>query len=202
MYINYRKETFRMTDEILSITKSIKRLVITAPDTYFHWAVNFYLKKKTKQQFINSCFFDEFDEWLELKELLERLYLKSNFRVFKRTMVTLSNSIVIERIREETSLVILSELTDYISISFLRHLEREKPDNKYYKFSLLYKILEPIFCLPIPSYARTSQAKIVCKKITDNLSPKIVDFLDHPEDFGCFEVKSNWLITEIEKSLW
>ena len=117
-------------------------------------------------------------------------------------MVTLSNSIVIERIREETSLVILSELTDYISISFLRHLEREKPDNKYYKFSLLYKILEPIFCLPIPSYARTSQAKIVCKKITDNLSPKIVDFLDHPEDFGCFEVKSNWLITEIEKSLW
>lgn len=200
-----------MSNELVDL----KRILLKTPGAHFHYCVERYLKGVSKSDFKKDMFFGEFEPDSDIPVFLNRFFSKSNYSVFKSSLLNLSTDVIhIKLMSPRTSYKDLSELSWFVSKKYLQDLLRffdadDLSGSKKARFVFLFKILEPIFLFPLSSVSLTphtlQRAKATFIGYTCKPSAAILKYLDNATiDLQCLasnEFDDTWLIREIRKSL-
>lgn len=193
----------------------LKRILLKAPGAHFHFCVERYLKGVKKSDFKKEMFFGEFESDSDIPVLLSRFFSKSNYSVFKSSLLNLSTDVIHTKLMDpKTSYKDLADLSWFVSKKYLQDSLRffdadDLSGSKKARFVFLFKVLEPIFLFPLSSANLTSQALRRAKEnfvgYTRKPSATVLRYLDTAAiDLTCLtndEFDDMWLIREIRKSL-
>ncbi len=198
----------KRTVEIEELREEIKTRVFAIPDTNFMWCVNYYFTEfSTKSKFENSNFFREFEFDNNLQDLLEQYFRLTHFTEFRTSLRQMSKQIIEEKIEsEDTSLLMRSWLTNYVSLEKLKQMCKANPKNRNVIFMYLFKLLEHFFLYSSShrpdSEALRSRTKSIYKKYAKIPDKEILEVLDS-SSINCLwaNVDDDWMIEHIFKSI-
>lgn len=198
----------KRTSEIEVLKEEIKTKVSAIPDTNFMWCVNYYFAEfPTKSKFENSNFFREFEFDNNLQDLLEQYFRLIPFTEFRTSLRQMSKQIIEEKIEsEDTSLLMRSWLTNYVSAEKLKQMCEANPKNRNNVFMYLFKVLEPFFLYSSShrpdSEALRSRTKSIYKKYAKVPDKEILEVLDSSSGGSLWaNVDDDWMIEHIFKSI-
>ena len=198
----------KRTVEIEVLRKEIQARVSAIPDTNFMWCVNYYFTEfPTKTKFEDSNFFKEFEFDNNLQDLLEQYFRLTPFTEFRTSLRQMSKQIIEEKIEsEDTSLLMRSWLTNYVSAEKLKQMCEANPKNRNNVFMYLFKVLEPFFLYSSSHrpYSETlrSRTRAIYKKYAKVPDKEILEVLDSSSGGSLWSnVDDDWMIEHIFKSI-